>query len=124
MKANLKNIMSRAWQIKHNFETLHEEKADFGCCLSIAWSEANSETMRTLLVYNAIVEFDFLKSDGTIRHAYGTLKAEIVPETKGTGRKPNESLQTYYDVEKQEWRCFKKANLLKICKRSTPYVMQ
>lgn len=60
-----------------------------------------------------IVKFYFLKVDGTTREAYGTLKADIVPPT-GDGRKPNETIQTYYDTEKAAWRCFKRANLLRM----------
>ena len=60
-----------------------------------------------------IVKFYFLKVDGTTREAYGTLKADIVPPT-GDGRKPNATIQTYYDTEKAAWRCFKRANLLRM----------
>lgn len=60
-----------------------------------------------------IVRFYFRKVDGTIREAYGTLKAELMPETKGSdNRKKNESVQVYFDTEKQEFRCFKLANLV------------
>lgn len=61
-----------------------------------------------------IVKFYFQKVDGTRREAYGTLKASLLPETKGTGRKQPDTLQTYYDTEKQEYRSFKKANLIGI----------
>ena len=33
---------------------------------------------------------------------------------KGTGRKANENLMTYYDCEKKEFRSFKKFNLSKV----------
>ena len=61
-----------------------------------------------------IVKFYFQKVDGSLREAYGTLKESLLPATQGTGRKANDTLQTYYDTEKQEWRCFKKANLVRI----------
>lgn len=61
-----------------------------------------------------IVKFYFLKVDGTTREAYGTLKSDIVPETQESGRKPNPSVQVYYDTEKASWRCFKRANLLRM----------
>ena len=51
--------------------------------------------------------------DGTIREAYGTLKAGLVPPTQGA-RKENPTIQVYYDSEKMAWRCFKIANLNKI----------
>ena len=63
---------------------------------------------------NRIVKFYFSKVDGSTREAFGTLKADLLPETKGTDRKPNDTIQTYFDTEIQEFRCFKKANLVKI----------
>lgn len=62
-----------------------------------------------------IVRFYFRKVDGTIREAYGTLKESMLPPTQGTGRKANETLQTYYDTERQEYRSFKRANLVEVC---------
>lgn len=56
-----------------------------------------------------IVKFYFQKIDGSLREAYGTTN----PETTGT-RKPADTVQTYFDTEKQEYRCFKKANLIRI----------
>ena len=61
------------------------------------------------------VRFYFRKVDGTIREAYGTLKESILPPTQGTSRKANETLQTYYDTERQEYRSFKRANLVEMC---------
>lgn len=31
-----------------------------------------------------------------------------------SGRKPNDGVQVYFDTEKEEWRCFKKCNLVRI----------
>ena len=61
-----------------------------------------------------IVKFYFQKVDGTVREAYGTLKTSLLPETKGTGRKASDTTQTYYDTEKCCYRCFKKANLVRM----------
>lgn len=61
-----------------------------------------------------IVRFYFRKVDGSTREAFGTLSERLMPEMKGTGRKANETLFTYFDTEKGEYRSFKKANLLSI----------
>lgn len=61
-----------------------------------------------------IVKFYFRKVDGSLREAYGTLKETMLPATQGTGRKANDTLQTYFDTERQEYRSFKKANLVNI----------
>ena len=63
---------------------------------------------------NGVVKFFYQKLNGEIRTAWGTLKDGLIPETKGTERKKNESLITYYDNEKQAYRSFKVANLIKI----------
>lgn len=36
-----------------------------------------------------------------------------IPEKKGT-KKTADNCQVYFDCEKEEWRCFKKCNLIKI----------
>jgi hypothetical protein len=60
-----------------------------------------------------IVKFYFQKVDGSKREAYGTLNERAIPAIAGTDtRRKNDTVQTYFDTEKQEWRCFKKANLL------------
>lgn len=58
-------------------------------------------------------KFYFQKIDGSLREAYGTTNPETIPATTGT-RKPADTVQTYFDTEKQEYRCFKKANLIRI----------
>lgn len=63
---------------------------------------------------NGIVKFYYQKLDGTVRTAWGTLKEGMIPETKGTERKKNEGLVTYYDNEKSSYRSFKVANFLNI----------
>lgn len=97
-------VFSLAWQfIKKNGYTLSE-------ALKCAW--ANIKLRKQMA--EKIVKFRFSKVDGTIREAYGTLMANILPQSKGTGRKQNDAVQTYFDTEKGEYRCFKKANLIAI----------
>lgn len=101
---SLGEIMKLAWQfVKKNGYSLSE-------ALKMAW--ANTKLLASMR--KGIVKFYFQKVDGTLRKAYGTLKESLLPETKGTGRKASDTLQVYYDTEKSEYRCFKKANLIKI----------
>ncbi len=58
-----------------------------------------------------IVRFYFQKVDGSIRQAWGTLKSDLLPAT-GDNRKRNETVQVYFDTEVNEYRCFKKFNLM------------
>lgn len=60
------------------------------------------------------VIFEFLKTDGkTIRRAFGILNPYFVPPTRGL-RTPPPTTQVYFDMEKHEWRSFRKSNLLRI----------
>lgn len=103
-KADLQSIMNAAWQfVKRNGFTLSE-------ALKTAWRNFKLKTQ----MHTGIVRFYFRKVDGTLREAWGTLASDLVPETKGTDRKPNPTTQAYFDTEKQEWRCYKIANLIAI----------
>jgi len=65
--------------------------------------------LKALLTRN--VEFIYLKKDGTERSAFGTLSPEMIPASAGTGRKQNDTTQSYFDLEANDWRTFIKTNL-------------
>lgn len=103
-KSTLHLVMSLAWQfVKRNGYTLSE-------ALKTAWRNIKLHTR----LQSGIVKFYFQKVDGSLREAYGTLKSNIIPATSTNNRRACDTVQTYYDTEKQEWRCFKKANLIKL----------
>lgn len=103
-KNQLSEIMSLAWAfVRKNGYNMSE-------ALKCAWANVKLRVQLS----KRIVEFYFKKVDGTLRQAFGTLMSDRVPQTKGVCRKPNDSLQTYFDTEKGEWRCFKKCNLIKV----------
>jgi hypothetical protein len=71
------------------------------------------------LLKEGIVEFEFIKKDGTVRSAKGTLEPSLLPPPKPEGdsevaapRKKNESVFVYYDLEKNAFRSFVKASFL------------
>lgn len=99
----LKEIMSLAWSFVRKNGYLMSE------ALKCAWTNIK---LRALL-HKKVVEFYFKKTDGTLRQAFGTLMSSRRPETKGT-KKTADNCQVYFDCEKEEWRCFKKCNLIKI----------
>ena len=104
MKYDRKKVMQLAWQfVKRNGYTLKE-------ALHVAW--CNLKLVKEF--ENKIVKFYFQKVDGTIREAFGTLMQSVIPQTTGAEKKKNDTVQVFFDTEKSEWRCFKKANLLKI----------
>lgn len=102
-KTRLRRVMSLAWQfVRTNGFTLSE-------ALKKAW--LNIKLRAALSV--RIVKFYFQKVDGTIREAWGTLCPRLLPPV-GDNRRNNATCQVYYDTEKCEYRCFKKANLISI----------
>lgn len=104
-KSFLHEVMSLAWQFVHkNGFTMSE-------ALKVAWVNMKLK----LQMKSRIVKFYFQKVDGSIREAYGTLNEKLMPAITGTDKRAkNDTVQTYFDTERQEFRCFKKANLLKI----------
>jgi len=85
-KTDLRTIMTLAWQfVKRNGFTLAE-------ALKQAWQVFKLKAK----MYKGIVKFYYQKVDGSLREAYGTLP----------------TVQVYFDTERQEFRCFKVANVL------------
>lgn len=100
----LREVMSLAWQfIKRNGYTMSE-------ALRTAWANVKLRAA----MGTRIVKFYFQKVDGSIREAYGTLASNIIPATSESNRKKNDTVQVYFDTEKQEWRCYKRANLIRV----------
>ena len=64
-----------------------------------------------------VTEFTYMKLSGEVRKAVGTLNGEYVPgglTVGGTGRKINDGVLCYYDMVKNGWRSFRKANLISV----------
>ena len=102
----MKEVMSLVWSfVKRNGFSMSE-------ALKVAWANLKLKAV----LRKKVVEFFFKKTDGMLRQAFGTLMSDRVPETKGT-KKTADNCQVYFDCEKEEWRCFKKCNLVKIVER-------
>lgn len=53
--------------------------------------------------------FEYVKKDGTIRKAYGTLQYTFIPEDKQPKDSEYESVNVrFFDLEKGEWRSISK----------------
>ena len=101
-KQFLSDLMRLAWQfVKRNGFTL-------AAALKMAWRNAKLK----IEMQARIAKFYYQKVDGTIREAFGTLNSRLMPQTSGDTRRKNDTVQVYFDTERQEWRCFKKANLI------------
>ncbi|WP_042369862.1 SH3 beta-barrel fold-containing protein [Bacteroides neonati] len=106
MKKNLLHeVMLLAWQfVKKNGFSMSE-------ALKCAWANIKLK----VAMKSKIVKFYFQKVDGSPREAYGTLNEKLMPTTTGTDKRAkNDTVQTYFDTEVNDFRCFKKANLLKM----------
>lgn len=102
---DLSNIMRMAWTM------CRATGNTFAECLRKAWQIFKLK----MKMLTGIVEFWYRKSStGELRQAFGTLKDDICPETKGTGRIPNKHLVTYYDTVAEGWRSFRMFNLVTI----------
>ena len=104
-KNQLSELLKLAWQfVKKNGYSTSE-------AMKVAW--VNMKLKAELK--KRIVKFYFVKVDGSVREAFGTLAENKIPSTFGeNGRKKNDTVQVYFDTEKNEYRCFKKANLLRL----------
>ncbi len=104
LKNRMREVMRLAWQmVKKNGYTMSE-------ALKVAWLNMKLKSA----MKQRIVKFYFQKVDGSIREAYGTLKENLIPATSDDNRKKNDTVAIYYDTERESWRSFKKANLIKI----------
>lgn len=103
-RSDLSSIMCTAWQFARTTGKSLSE------CLKLAW--ANFKLVKRMKA--GIVKFYFQKIDGSTREAWGTLSETVIPVSEGEKkeRAKNEFTQVYYDTEKQEFRSFKKLNLV------------
>lgn len=100
----LSSVMKLAWQmVRKNGYSMSE-------ALKVAWLNMKLK----MQMKQKIVRFYYRKVSGEVREAFGSLQESLLPETKGIGRKPNDTLFIYFDTERGEYRSFKRANLLSI----------
>ena len=107
MKQSMRQIMTLAWAI------VRETGMGIGDALRMSWKNFKLKTA----MKQSVVKFIYRKVSGETRTASGTLSELVIPShnnAMGTSRKPNESVQCYYDTERNAWRSFRKSNLIGI----------
>lgn len=103
-KSTMREVMQVAWQFVRRYGFTMSE------ALKTAWRNIKLRAA----MRKGVVKFYYQKVDGTMREAYGTLKENLVPALSGNdSRKKSDTVQTYYDTEKESWRCFKRQNLVR-----------
>lgn len=78
-------------------------------------TSALNEALQFKLV-NGTAHFIYRKTNGELREAFGTLLERVTDRNingRGYPRKLD-GLQTYFDIEEQEWRSFRYENLVVI----------
>ena len=104
-KNQMREVMNDAWRM---FRITGES---FSECLKRSWLLLKLK----MQMKKRTVQFFYQKVNGEIRQAFCTLEESVIcGNMKGTGRKPNENLFTYFDKEKNEFRSFKKFNIIRI----------
>ena len=103
-KNQMRELMKQAWMLVKVY----------GFSMADAMKQAWQVLKLKAALKKGVVKFFYQKLNGEIRCTWGTLKDDLIPETKGTERKKNDSLITYYDNEKAAFRSFKIANLIKV----------
>jgi len=79
-------------------------------CVKLAWKMFRlASKMR-----HGIAKFSYIKKDGTIREALGTLVGIPAGATLGGKKVTKQSYKTlaYYDIEKESFRCFRIENFI------------
>ena len=74
----------------------------------------NIPDLKTAL-YEGIVLFEFVKKDGTLRHARGTTCPDLIPtDDKPQGKRTpqqqaafDRQTVAFYDIDKKGWRCMR-----------------
>jgi len=99
----------------------HQLTEDYGLKQSNALRRAHMTAAVLGRLGKGVARFTYLKDDGSLRSARGTLHRGIDPdfdnyEGKGNGKRRDnsntEGIYTYWDLERHAFRTFKAANLI------------
>lgn len=105
-----KKINFRVRVMKYAWQLWRVTKQNWRLCMIKAWQLYRlAKAMR-----ERDVIFYYLKSDGTIRKALGTLRGVPAGATLRSKKltKPSYKTMSYFDTEKGAFRCFKVENLI------------
>ena len=93
------NLFYRAWSIKKLNPMYTFRKA-----LIVSW---RAEKLHRAMRDGNVVEFVFIKKDGSIRIAEGTLPNGDFSSSERVKTLAQNSVVNYFDVQKDGWRSFK-----------------
>ena len=107
VQVNQTNVIAKAVQFVNNFNMDINDAVRKGIML---------EQLKSRMLNGELIKFKYMKVDGSIRTAIGTLHPDIVAantKANGTYRKPMGTFN-YVDCECFGWRSFKEEKLLEI----------
>ena len=103
-KNDLSTLMSRSWSLHKEFQS------EMSACMRQAWElERLQEAIRATASFITIV---YRKKDGSTRKALAAPLAGTGLNSTVGGRKPSPKVFTYFDIERNDWRCFRCENLI------------
>lgn len=113
IKSNINSrVMHMAHALKsneHNIKlpTIEQQAKGWSGCVKKAWLLKRFKEA----LCDGMVEFTYVKKDGSIRRARGTLNGGLIPYEDAPkdmlqGRGPGWSVISYYDIDKKAWRAF------------------
>jgi hypothetical protein len=82
----------------------------FGEAQRLSWAAWKCNKLSELM-QDSLVDFEYIKKDGSLRKASGTLSKDFVSYEKLTARKASDKVFVYFDVDAGELRSFLRANL-------------
>lgn len=101
----LHEVMVLAWQF------VRTNSFGMSDALKLAWVNLRLKSE----MESRVVRFRFIRVDGVVREASGTLDERLVPAPKGNDKRAkSDTVQVYYDIERGGFRSFRKVNLLSI----------
>lgn len=107
-----KRVNFRARVMKYAWQILKATGKAWRECMLRAWQLYRFSQ----ILKSGVVAFSYFKTDGSIRNAYGTLSD--IPENILHGgkrmTKPSYKTFSYFDVEKNAFRCFRIENLISV----------
>jgi hypothetical protein len=62
---------------------------------------------------NGNVDIEFVKANGEYRQMLATLREDLLPATKGTGKAINPDVITVLDLDNNEWRAIRVDSIFK-----------
>ena len=100
---------SLAMQYAHQLWKKGIFNKDWGKCQSFAWYIVRLK----FRMKDEVLKITYRGKDGKLRERLATLKAEYLPEFKGTstGKKMTSTKVTYFDIEKNSFRSFLAENI-------------